>query len=221
MAKKARKYPPLTKAQQQLVKEHKWVAGRLAYGAVSSTGNHTGSLTKEDLESVANFALCVAAAKYDGSKGIMFSTYAWKTAKGYIQHALRDHSRLVKTPRWIVNYQNQVKVAIQDKKSYKTIAEELGITESKVLMTEMSSMNFHVSYDSSPEDWVSREFIYNDDDVKPYVVSEELISEMKNLSESEMSIMLKFIDESPQSKEDKEWAEQKLSSLRNVAHGQG
>ena len=96
-----RKYPPLTKEQQALVAEHRWIAGRLAHSARSMTGGHTGCYTKEDLESVAMFALCVAATRYDPSLGWKFSTYAWNTARGWIQHALRDFSRMVRIPRWI------------------------------------------------------------------------------------------------------------------------
>jgi DNA-directed RNA polymerase specialized sigma subunit len=220
MAKRRTKtHPGLTKEQQQLVQEHKWVAGRLAYGAVSSTGGHTGSLTKEDLEAVANFALCVAASRYDDSLGIMFSTYAWKTARGYIQHALRDYSRLVRTPRWVVKYKKEVDEGLKNNLSYSEIAENLGIPESKVLITEMSSMNFHLSYDSSPEDWTSREFIFNDDDVKPYVVSEELLADMRELTDAEMAMLIKYIDGTEMPEEEREWAADKFHSLKGTAYG--
>ena len=87
--RRQRKYPKLSKEQQKLVEEHVWISGRLACAAQSLTGGHTGSLTRDDLESIANFALCVAATKYDPGKNVKYSTYAWKTASGYIRHALR------------------------------------------------------------------------------------------------------------------------------------
>ena len=71
-----KKYPGLTPDQQKLVTEHTWIAGRLAYGAQCLTGGHTGSLTREDLESVAKFALCVAATRYRSDMNVKYSTYA-------------------------------------------------------------------------------------------------------------------------------------------------
>lgn len=212
-------YPRLTKEQQVLVNEHKWIAGRLAYGAKCLTGGHTGSLTREDLESIANFALCVAATRYNPDLGILFSTFAWKTARGYIQHELRDYSRLVRTPRWVSTYSKEVEEGLKNNKTYSEIAKELGIAESKVLMVEMSSSNYHVSYDNSPEDWVSREFIYSDDDVKPYVLSPPLIEALKSLSESEVTMLMKYVEEVDTPCEEREWAADKFAELQSIAYG--
>jgi len=214
-------YPGLTKEQQALVTEHKWIAGRLAFSAQCLTGGCTGSLAKEDLESIANFALCVAATRFDPTKEVKFSTFAWTYARGYIQHALRDHSRLVKTPRWVSKYKNQVDEMLRQKIPYSEIASTLGIPENKVVMVEMTAFNYHISYDSNPEDWVTREFIFNDDDVKPYIVSPELVESMKSLSESELGIMLKFIEDRDMSNEEREWAAEKFSDLQTIAHGLG
>lgn len=214
-----KQYPGLTKEQQKLVQDHRWIAGRLAHNAKCLTGGHTGSLTREDLESIANFALCVAATRYEFDKQVQFSTFAWRTAKGYIQHALRDYSRLVKTPRWVAKYKEEVDSLLKQKKTYGEIAEDLGIPESKVLIVEMSSSNYHVSYDSSPEDWVSREFIYNDDDVKPYVVSSQLIEAMKELSEPEMSMLIKYVEGKDMPEEEYDWASDKFHLLQTIAHG--
>lgn len=41
--------------------------------------------TKDDLDSLLNEALCVAASRYDSSMGTAFSTYAWATMEGYIK----------------------------------------------------------------------------------------------------------------------------------------
>lgn len=217
--RRLKQYPELTKAQQKLVQEHSWIAGRLAYGAKCLTGGHTGSLTREDLESIANFALCVAATRYDPDKKVQFSTFAWRTAKGYIQHALRDYSRLVRTPRWVAKYKTDVDEMLKEKCTYQEIGDKLGITEDKVLIVEMSSSNYHVSYDSSPEDWVSREFIFNDDDVKPYVVSPQLVRAMKGISEPEMTMLLKYIDGADMPEEEYEWAADKFTHLQTIAHG--
>jgi len=214
-----KKYPGLTPEQQALVEEHKWIAGRLAHGAKCLTGGHTGSLTRDDLESIANFALCVAATRYNPDMKVKYSTYAWNTARGYIQHALRDYSRMVRTPRWIASYQNQVSDLMSDGKNYREISEILNIDETKVLNCEMSANNYHVSYDSSPEDWVTPEFVYNFEEHKAALLSPELISQIRKLSDAEMKMLMQYIDEAPISDEEREWAAEKFFELQSVAHG--
>jgi len=214
-----KKYPELTKEQQALVAEHKWIAGRLAYGAKSLTGGHTGSLTREDLESIANFALCVAATRYRTDMNVKYSTYAWNTARGYIQHALRDYSRMVRTPRWIANYKFDIKTLVDEGKTYSEIAELLEIDEAKVVQCEMSANNYHVSYDSSPEDWVTPEFVYNFEEHKATLLSPELVGQIRSLTDAEMTMLLEYIEGSPVSEEEREWAADKFFELRGIAHG--
>jgi DNA-directed RNA polymerase specialized sigma subunit len=212
-------YPTLTPEQQALVAEHKWISGRLAYGAKCLTGGHIGSLTREDLESIANFALCVAATRYKPDMNVKYSTYAWNTARGYIQHALRDYSRMVRTPRWIANYKNQVSELVAEGKTYQQVAEILGLDESKVLHCEMSANNYHISYDSSPEDWVTPEFVYNFEEHKATLLSPELIADIRGLSDAEMTMLIKYIEDSPISEEEREWAAEKFYELQGIAHG--
>lgn len=214
-----KQYPGLTPDQQALVEEHKWIAGRLAHGARCLTGGHTGSLTRDDLESIANFALCVAATRYKPEMKVKYSTYAWNTARGYIQHALRDYSRMVRTPRWIASYRNQVSELASEGKTYKEIAEFLNIDETKVLHCEMSTNNYHISYDSSPEDWVTPEFVYNFEEHKATLLSPELIAEIRKLSDAEMKMLLQYIEDAPISDEEREWAAEKFHELQAVAHG--
>ncbi len=214
-----KKYPSLTPEQQALVAEHKWISGRLAHGAKCLTGGHTGSLTREDLESIANFALCVAATRYKPEMNVKYSTYAWNTARGYIQHALRDYSRMVRTPRWIANYKNQVSELVAEGKNYQEIATILGLDETKVLHCEMSANNYHISYDSSPEDWVTPEFVYDFEEHKATLLSPELIGQIRELSDAEMSMLTKYIDNMPISEEEREWAAQKFFELQSIAHG--
>jgi DNA-directed RNA polymerase specialized sigma subunit len=214
-----KKYPALNRAQQNLVVEHKWISGRLAYGAKCLTGGQTGSLTREDLESIANFALCVAATRYNSSMGVKYSTYAWNTARGYIQHALRDYSRMVRTPRWIAQYKNQITELLTEGKSYKEVADLLGLDELKIVHCEMSARNYHVSYDSSPEDWVTPEFVYDFQEHRATLLSPELVSEIKKLTDPEMKMMMKFVGEEKVSEEEYEWAADKFAELQAVAHG--
>jgi DNA-directed RNA polymerase specialized sigma subunit len=214
-----KKYPGLTPEQQKLVAEHKWIAGRLAHGAKCLTGGHTGSFTREDLESVANFALCVAATRYRPDMNVKYSTYAWNTARGYIQHALRDYSRMVRTPRWIANYRNRVFEMLGEGMTYAEIAEDLEIPESKVLLCEMSSNNYHVSYDSQPDDWIRPEFIFDFDEAKATLLSDSLTQEIRDLSDAEMTMLVKYVEEEEMSEEEWEWAADKFTELQNIAHG--
>jgi DNA-directed RNA polymerase specialized sigma subunit len=214
-----KKYPSLTPEQQRLVEEHKWIAGRLAHGAKCLTGGHTGSLTREDLESIANFALCVAATRYRPDMDVKYSTYAWNTARGYIQHALRDYSRMVRTPRWVANYKNKVSSLIAEGKTYAEIAVELDIDETKVIYCELSANNYHVSYDSTPEDWVTPEFVYDFEEHKATLLSPELVTQIRGLSDAEMKMLLQYVDEAPISEEEREWAANKFFELQAVAHG--
>jgi DNA-directed RNA polymerase specialized sigma subunit len=214
-----KKYPELTREQQALVAEHKWIAGRLAHGAKCLTGGHTGSLTRDDLESIANFALCVAATRYRPEMNVKYSTYAWNTARGYIQHALRDYSRMVRTPRWIASFKNQVSELVAEGKTYKEIAEVLGLDESKVMQCELSTNNYHVSYDSSPEDWVTPEFVYNFEEHKATLLSPELVTLIRELTDAEMTMLMRYIDGNPSSEEESEWASEKFHDLQNIAYG--
>ena len=214
-----KKYPGLTPEQQSLVEEHKWIAGRLAHGAKCLTGGHTGSLTREDLESIANFALCVAATRYRPEMDVKYSTYAWNTARGYIQHALRDYSRMVRTPRWVANYKNKVSALMAEGKTYAEIATELNIDETKVISCELSANNYHVSYDSTPEDWVTPEFVYNFEEHKATLLSPELVTQIRELSDAEMKMLLQYVEDAPISAEEREWAANKFYELQAVAHG--
>ena len=214
-----KRYPGLTPEQQALVEEHKWIAGRLAHGAKCLTGGHTGSLTREDLESIANFALCVAATRYRPDMGVKYGTYAWNTARGYIQHALRDYSRMVRTPRWVANYKSKVSILVAEGNSYREIAEILDIEESKVMHCELSANNYHVSYDSTPEDWVTPEFVYDFEEHKATLLSPELVHQIRTLTDAEMKMLLQYIEGAPISEEEYEWAANKFHELQEVAHG--
>jgi DNA-directed RNA polymerase specialized sigma subunit len=219
MKRKHKRHPPLNREQQRLVAEHAWIAGRLAHRAKGLTGGTTGCLTRDDLEAIANFALCVAATRHDPSKGVKYSTYAWATARGYIQHALRDQSRMVRTPRWVANHKNKVDEMLKEGKSYSEIAKELGKDEDRVIMCDMSSYNYHISYDSQPEDWATREFVFDFDEAKSTLLSPELIGEIRGLSDAEMTMLMRFIGEEEISEEEREWASDKFFQLKGIAYG--
>lgn len=215
-----KKYPPLTKTQQKLVEEHRWIAGRLAHSARSMTGGHTGCFTRDDLESVAFFALCVAAARYDPSLGWKFSTFAWNTARGYIQHALRDHSRMVRIPRWIVPIREDVKKMLAEGASYEEVCEELGLSEQQVLMCEQSWQEIHSSYDHTPDEWRPREFIYEIDEAKT-IVGKKVMIALGDLPDTDLNLLLSHVEGELENPSELKRAEELLEFLRSLIKKNG
>lgn len=215
-----KKYPPLTKAQQKLVEEHRWIAGRLAHSARSMTGGHTGCFTRDDLESVAFFALCVAATRYDPSLGWKFSTFAWNTARGYIQHALRDHSRMVRIPRWIVPIREDVKKMLADGATYEEVCEELGLSKQQVLMCEQSWQEIHSSYDHTPDEWRPREFVYEIDEAKT-IVGKEVMIALGDLPDTDLNLLLSHVEGELEDPSELKRAEELLEFLRSLIKKNG
>jgi DNA-directed RNA polymerase specialized sigma subunit len=150
---------------------------------------------------------------------VKYSTYAWNTARGYIQHALRDYSRMVRTPRWVATYKARVTALISEGKTYAEIAQLLDIEEAKVVYCELSTNNYHVSYDSTPEDWVTPEFVYDFEEHKAALLSPELLQEIRSLSDAEMKMLLQYVEGAPISDEEREWAADKFYELQGIAHG--
>jgi hypothetical protein len=126
---------------------------------------------------------------------------------------------MVRTPRWIANYRNKISALVKEGKSYKEIADILGLDEAKVLSCEMSENNYHVSYDSSPEDWSTPEFVYNFEEHKATLLSPHLIGEIRGLSDAEMVMLLKYVEGEDMSEEEREYASEKFYELQAIAHG--
>jgi DNA-directed RNA polymerase specialized sigma subunit len=209
-----RKYPPLTKEQQKLVEDHLWIAGKLTYSASLHTRGFTGCFTKDDLESIARFALCVAATRYNPDLGWKFSTYAWNTARGYIQHALRDYSRIVRVPRWVMLMREEVRDRIAKGVPYSRVSEELNLSQEQIFLCEQSWKEIHKSYDHYSEDSRQPEFTYEIDYLKD-LLGKELLFELGNLSDSEISFLLSYFDNRLTSLEDIQKAEKMIEGLRN------
>jgi len=126
---------------------------------------------------------------------------------------------MVRTPRWISGYKNEVSALVAEGKDYFEIAEILEIDATKVMLCELSGSNYHVSYDSSPEDWVTPEFVYDFEEHKATLLSPELISQIRGLTDAEMKMLMEYIEGSPVSAEESEWAAEKFFELRGIAHG--
>ena len=215
-----KKYPPLTKEQQLLVEEHRWIAGRLAHSAKAMTGGYTGCFSRQDLESVAYFALCVAATRFDPSLGWKFSTFAWNTARGYIQHALRDHSRMVRVPRWIMPIRAEVRQMLTDGATYDEIGEELGLTHQQVLMCEESWQEIHSSYDHTPDEWRPKEFVYEIDEARA-MIGEEVLQALGNLPDPDLELLLAHVEGLLEDDEEIARANELLKYLRAIVEEHG
>ena len=214
-----KRYPPLTKEQQKLVEEHRWIAGRLAYSARFITGGHTGCYTKDDLESVALFALCVAATRYDPKLGWKFSTFAWNTARGWIQHALRDFSRMVRIPRWIGGVRADVKAMLDQGNTYEEIVDELGLDFHQVLMCEQSWQEIHSSYDHTPDESRPKEFIYEVNEVRA-MLGAKVFEQVGDLTDAEIELMLLHVEGELETDEEKEQAELLMENLKRIVGDQ-
>lgn len=208
-----KQYPKLTKVQQKLVEEHLWVAGRLAHSARTLTGGFTGCYTKEDLESVALFALCVAATRYKPELGWKFSTYAWTTCRGWIQHALRDHSRLVRIPRWIGGIRKDVRELAKKGLTYEEIAEELDLDLHQVIQCEESWQEIHSSYDHTPDDSRPKEFTYQIDEVKA-MIGPHIFKQIGDFPDEDIKLLLLHVDGQLETEEEKDRAETLLEKIR-------
>lgn len=215
---RVKQYPKLTKSQQLLVEEHMWIAGRLAHSAKRLTGGFTGCYTKEDLEGVALFALCVASTRYDPSLGWKFSTFAWTTVRGWIQHALRDHSRMVRMPRWIPGIRQEVRDLVTQGLSYNEISDELGLDEQQIAMCEESWQEIHSSYDHTPDDARPREFTYEIDEVKA-MIGPDLMKQVGDLPDADIKLLLLHVEGELETEEDKEKAETLLNVIRDKIRG--
>lgn len=145
-----RRLAPLSEEERKLVEDHLDIAKFAAWTAIRETRGYTGCLSYEDLVGVAHYALCVASRDFDPSKGFLFSTYASRKAQGYIQHALRDHSRLVRIPRSVFRERASVRELMRQGFSAKDIADKLGIPLARVVECENSWKEIHASLDQPP-----------------------------------------------------------------------
>jgi len=210
-----KKYPQLNKAQQKLVEEHLWVAGRLAHSARRLTGGFTGCYTKDDLEGVALFALCVAATRYKPELGWKFSTYAWTTCRGWIQHALRDHSRIVRIPRWIGGIRDEVRKLAKSGYSYGEIAEELDLDLQQVIQCEESWQEIHSSYDHTPDDSRPKEFTYRIDEVKAMIGS-HIFEQVGDFPDEDIKLLLLHVDGLLETEEERDRADTLLEKIKSL-----
>ena len=94
-----KRYEPLTPAQRKLVNDHM----HLVPGIVAKTlrGKTMGTLDFEDYVSQGYLAMCRAATRYKPNPDVKFSSFAYNAVAGYVLHAQRDQSRLMRLPRTV------------------------------------------------------------------------------------------------------------------------
>jgi hypothetical protein len=61
--------------------------------------------------------------------------------------------------------------------------------------------------------------VYDFEEHKATLLSPELIAQIRLLSEAEMTMLIKYIEGSPVSEEEHEWAAEKFFELQGIAHG--
>lgn len=154
-----RTFPKLNEKQKQMVAENLWVATKISH-KMQRYGN-SGSYTQQDLEGVGFFALCVAVTRYDDQRNTKFSTYAWPFVKGWMQHAIRDHSRLVRLPRKVLAMRAEVKKMVQGGKAYGEIGNKLDLTMGEVALCETSWREEPHAIDLIQEDRKPLQLEYN------------------------------------------------------------
>lgn len=96
-------------------------------------------ISHEDLLQVGSIGLIKAIEFYNPEKNTKFKTYASYFIKGEIKHYLRDKASLIKAPRELQELVFKISNTIKSlnakgytEPSAKQIAEELGLTESKI-----------------------------------------------------------------------------------------
>lgn len=211
-----KKYGSLSKEQQVLVEDHLWVAGRLAYSAICRTGNQTGSFTYDDLKSVGYFALCVAATRYNPNLKIKFSTFAWATVSGYIQHALRDHSRMVRPNRRYLTLRQRVRDLLSSGHGFEDVAEVLGISVEDVLNCEMSWKEIYMSIDYQDEDNKPIEILSHDREEEEIILRAKMIELIHNVPNEDLDLLERYYEGKIKTEREMERAEELIAHIRGM-----
>lgn len=218
-SRKKKKYRELTKEQQLLVEDHLWVAGRLAYSAICRTGNQTGCFTYEDLKSVGHFALCVAATRYAPSLKIKFSTFAWATVSGYIQHALRDHSRIVRPNRRYLGLRQRVRDLLSDGFTFEQTAKNLNITVEDVLNCELSWKEIYLSIDYDPEEGHNQLDIPYEKEAEEIAIRAKMIELIHYVSDEDLNLLERYYENKVYKEKDLDRAEEIIEWIRERIDG--
>ncbi len=90
---------------------------------------------REDLEQVVQIALVRGLERYDPTRGVEFSTFAWATVRGEIKRYYRDHSWRLRVPRRLQETYLSVAAAVDElshelsrSPTYHELAEHTGLS---------------------------------------------------------------------------------------------
>ena len=75
---------------------------------------YRGTIDRSDLEQVGAIGLIKAAQRYSGAYQTPFEAYAWLIIVGELMHFVRDHERLVRTPRQLRALERRYAQAYED-----------------------------------------------------------------------------------------------------------
>ncbi len=187
-----RKFKPLTKEETKLVKDNLDLIEYPVYSALLNIDWNTGCYTKQDLDQVAFFAMCVAAKDYDKSKDTSYRTYAQSKIHGYITHALRDKSRMTTINRKVLQLRKDVKALLDEGLTFQEIANELDISTTDVYLCDISWRDSWASFDYESEKGLSLSPIYVD--VDSWECDPRLFNKLKNLNDEHKELLLNFFN---------------------------
>ena len=92
-----------TEARDRLAEEHQYLVPRIArkaYNYALTAGMR--SVDRDDIVSLAQEGLLLAAGSFDPGKGTSFSSYAWLRVMGHIKDELRKDDYLTRRERQVV-----------------------------------------------------------------------------------------------------------------------
>lgn len=185
-----RKFEPLTKEETKLVKDNLDLIEYPVYSALLNINWNTGCYTKQDLDQVAFFAMCVAAKDYDKTKPASYRTYAQSKIHGYITHALRDNSRMTSINRRVLHLRKDVKALLDEGLTFQEIAEKLDISTTDVYLCDISWQESWASFDYESEKGLSLNPIYVD--IDSWECDPQLFNKLKELNNEYKELLLTF-----------------------------
>jgi len=116
-----------------------------------------GTIDRADLEQVGAIGLIKAAQRYDGSYQTPFEAYAWLIIVGELMHFVRDHERLVRTPRHLralerlyAQAYEELSARDQREPSTSALAAEIGV--SALVVDQLRVLRGHAAPDADDDE---------------------------------------------------------------------
>ena len=132
-----------------------WVVQKIARGMFHN--NRAGTLDLDDLISIGHLGLCTSVTRFDDTRNTKFSTYAWPYVKGWISHALRDDSRLVRIPRDLLVARKKCLEMWKENVPLEEIAQAVGLKPYQVIEAIKSfkheTRSIDVEYQTDEDDF--------------------------------------------------------------------